>query len=187
VTSDHSDDRGPPDLDRDGVPLPTEPPGELADVFPLHLPSGSSGMANPAGRGLAVEDLAAVLARVEAAGPPAWLIQGVWPRDAYGVFAAEDKAGKTWAMLDLACSVAAGVPWLGHFPCPPSGPVLVFLGEGGERAMVRRLAAICAHKHLDLAELAARGGCGCASGSPSSPRAKSSRQSRPNSPPIRRP
>jgi hypothetical protein len=66
------------------------------------------------------------------------------------VFAAEDKAGKTWAMLDLACSVAAGVPWLGHFPCPSSGPVLVFLGEGGERAMVRRLAAICTHKHLDL-------------------------------------
>ena len=52
-------------------------------------------------------------------------------------------------MLDLACSVAAGVPWLGHFTCPPSGPVLVFLGEGGERAMVRRLEAICAHKHLD--------------------------------------
>ena len=63
-------------------------------------------------------------ARVQAAGPPTWLIQGVWPRDAYGVFAAEDKAGKTWAMLDLACSVAAGVPWLGHFACPPSGPVL---------------------------------------------------------------
>jgi AAA domain len=52
--------------------------------------------------------------------------------------------------------VGAGSPWLGHFPCPPSGPVLVFLGEGGERAMVRRLQAICAHKHLDLEELAAR-------------------------------
>jgi RecA-family ATPase len=78
-----------------------------------------------------VQDLAMVLARVQAAGPPAWLIEGVWPRDAYGVFAAEDKAGKTWAMLDLACSVAAGRPWLGHFGCPPSGPVLVFLGEGG--------------------------------------------------------
>jgi hypothetical protein len=32
----------------------------------------------------------------------------------------------------------------------------VFLGEGGERAMVRRLRAICAHKHLDLEQLAAR-------------------------------
>jgi hypothetical protein len=32
----------------------------------------------------------------------------------------------------------------------------VFLGEGGERAMVRRLRAICAHKHLNLDGLAAR-------------------------------
>jgi hypothetical protein len=156
VTGDHSDDRGRPELDRDGVPLPTEPPPELAEVFPLHPPTSSSGLAGPAGRGMVIEDLAVVLARVQAAGPPTWLIQGVWPRDAYGVFAAEDKAGKTWAILDLACSVAAGVPWLGHFPCLPSGPVLVFLGEGGERAMVRRLAAICAHKHLNLQVLAAR-------------------------------
>jgi hypothetical protein len=157
VSGDHTGDRGRPDLDRDGVPLPTQPPGELAEVFPLHPPTATSGpAAQPGQRGLVVEDLAAVLARVQAAGPPAWLIQGVWPRDAYGVFAAEDKAGKTWAILDLAVSVAAGVPWLGHFPCPPSGSVLVFLGEGGERAMVRRLRAICAHKHLDLEGLAAR-------------------------------
>ena len=60
--------RGRPDLDRDGVPLPTEPPGELAEVFPLHPPTGSSGLAGPPGRGLVVEDLAAVLARVR---PPA--------------------------------------------------------------------------------------------------------------------
>ncbi|HEY2958670.1 MAG TPA: AAA family ATPase [Actinomycetota bacterium] len=156
MSGDHRDDRGRPDLDRDGVPLPTEPPGELAEVFPLHPPTAASGLAAQPGRGLVVEDLAAVLARVQAAGPPAWLVEGVWPRDAYGVFAAEDKAGKTWAILDLAVSVAAGEPWLGHFGCPPSGPVLVFLGEGGERAMVRRLRAICAHKHLDLEQLAAR-------------------------------
>jgi hypothetical protein len=157
VSGDHHDDRGRPELDRDGVPRPTEPPGELAEVFPLHPPTATSGLAaQPGQRGLVIEDLAVVLARVQAAGPPTWLIQGVWPRDAYGVFAAEDKAGKTWAILDLAASVAAGAPWLGHFLCPPSGPVLVFLGEGGERAMVRRLQAICAHKHLDLEQLAAR-------------------------------
>ncbi len=156
MSGDHRDDRGRPQLDRDGVPLPTEPPGELAEVFPLHPPTSDRGLGTGGLARLVVEDLAVVLARVQAAGPPAWLIEGVWPRDAYGVFAAEDKAGKTWAMLDLACSVAAGVPWLGHFGCPPSGPVLVFLGEGGERAMVRRLRAICAHKHLDLDELAAR-------------------------------
>jgi hypothetical protein len=150
--------------DRDEVPWPDTPPpeepGELAAVFPLHPPTGPTGLGppdEPGGRGLVIEDLAQVLARVEAAGPPAWLVEGVWPRDAYGVFAAEDKAGKTWAILDLAVSVAAGVPWLGRFPCPPSGRVLVFLGEGGERAMVRRLRAIAEHKGVDLAELAALG------------------------------
>jgi hypothetical protein len=127
----------------------------VAAVFPLHPPTGPTGLgARPGSRGLLIEDLVEVLARVQATGPPTWLIEGVWPRDAYGVFAAEDKAAKTWAILDLAVSVAAGDPWLGHFGCPPSGPVLVFLGEGGERAMVRRLQAICAHKHLDLKELA---------------------------------
>jgi hypothetical protein len=146
-------------LDGDGVPWPHDPPpldpGELAAVFPLHPPTGPTGLgARPGPRGLVIEDLADVLARVDAAGPPTWLIQGIWPRDAYGVFAAEDKAGKTWAILDLAISVAAGTPWLGHFPCPPAGRVLVFLGEGGERAMIRRLRAVAAHKHVDLEELA---------------------------------
>jgi hypothetical protein len=63
MSGDHRDDRGRPDLDRDGVPLPTEPPDELAEVFPLHPPSGMVGLAGPPGRGLQVEDLAAVLGR----------------------------------------------------------------------------------------------------------------------------
>jgi len=71
------------------------------------------------------------------------------------VVAAESKAGKTWAILDLAVSVAAGRPWLGRFACPER-PALVFLGEGGERATVRRLRAVCAHKGLDPGELAGR-------------------------------
>jgi hypothetical protein len=138
------------------VPLPTEPPGELAEVYPLHPPTAASELAAQPGRGLLVEDLGAVLDRVDHAGPPSWLIEGLWPADAYGVLAAEDKAGKTWAILDLAVSVAAGRPWLGHFPCPQAGRVLVFLGEGNQRAIVRRLRAICAHKHLQAEELAAR-------------------------------
>jgi hypothetical protein len=160
VTADHTGPHRPgPGVDGEGVPWPDTPPpedpGELAAVFPLHPPTGPTGLDSaPAGRGLVIEDLAAVLARVDQAGPPTWLVEGLWPRDAYGVFAAEDKAGKTWAILDLALSVAAGVPWLGAFACPPSGRVLVFLGEGGERAMVRRLRAIAAYKQVDLAELA---------------------------------
>jgi len=109
-------------------------------------------------RGLVIEDLGDVAARVDAAGPPAWLIEGLWPADAYGVLAAEDKAGKTWAALDLAVSVAAGHPWFGHHPCPTPGRVLVFLGEGGERSIVRRLRGIAAHKRVDLEQVSAAPG-----------------------------
>jgi hypothetical protein len=156
VSGDHRDDRGRGDLDRDGVPLPTEPPGELAEVYPLHPPTSDHGPSPSGQNGLVVEDLGVVLDRVDHAGPPGWLVQGLWPADAYGVLAAEDKAGKTWAILDLAVSVAAGRPWLSTYPCPQAGRVLVFLGEGDQRAIVRRLRAICAHKHLQAEELAAR-------------------------------
>lgn len=40
-----------------------------------------------------------------------------------------DKAGKTWAVLDAAVSVASGTPWLGRFACQ-QGSVLVYAGEG---------------------------------------------------------
>jgi AAA domain len=72
------------------------------------------------------------------------------------VLAAQEKAGKTWAALDLAVSVACGLPWLGHFACPTPGPVLLFLGEGGERAMVRRIEAIATNKGADVDQLADR-------------------------------
>jgi hypothetical protein len=154
-----------PDVDRDGVPWPEapmdQPPAGSANVRHLPRRPGQDAPRAPGGaleRGLVIEDLADVAARVDAAGPPAWLIEGLWPADAYGVLAAEDKAGKTWAALDLAVSVAAGHPWFGHHPCPTPGRVLVFLGEGGERSIVRRLRAIAAHKQVDLAEVSAAPG-----------------------------
>jgi hypothetical protein len=57
---------------------------------------------------LEILGLEEVLERVDKAGPPTWLIEGFWPGDAYGVLGAEDKAGKTWAGVDLAVSVASG-------------------------------------------------------------------------------
>jgi hypothetical protein len=86
-------------------------------------------------------------------GPRSWLIRGLWPADAYGVHASEPKAGKSWNALDLAVSVASGTPWLGHFPIDRTGPALLFLGEGGEGAALRRLDAIAAAKMLRPDEL----------------------------------
>ena len=142
--------------DRDGIPLPSGPleepsGGEVVDLRPAS--SRARRPTLPASE-LAISPYGEVAARVAAAGEPRWLIQGLWPADAYGVLAAQEKAGKTWAALDLAVSVATGRPWLDHFACPSPGPVLVFLGEGGERATVRRIEAIAAAKGVDSEQLA---------------------------------
>jgi AAA domain len=148
MSSDHQD--------RDGVPLPAGPlEGQAGgEVVSLRPSAGRvRGPVLPAAE-LAVSSFGEVVARVAAAGEPRWLIQGLWPADAYGVLAAQEKAGKTWAALDLAVSVATGQPWFDHFLCPSPGPVLVFLGEGGERATVRRIEAIATAKGVDPDQLA---------------------------------
>jgi AAA domain len=148
MTSDH--------LDRDGIPLPTGPLEESARGEVVNLRPAAGRARRPAlpAAELAISSYGEVAARVAAAGEPRWLIQGLWPADAYGVLAAQEKAGKTWAALDLAVSVATGQPWLDHFACPNPGHVLVFLGEGGERATVRRIEAIATSKGVDPDQLA---------------------------------
>jgi AAA domain-containing protein len=145
-------------LDRDGIPPPTGPLEEAAggEVVDLRPAAGWARRPVLPATELTIRSYREVAAQVAAAGEPRWLIQGLWPADAYGVLAAQEKAGKTWAALDLAVSVACGRPWLEHFACPNPGPVLVFLGEGGERATVRRIEAIAASKGADLAEVANR-------------------------------
>jgi hypothetical protein len=137
-------------FDPDGVPLPDWPLGEPAggEVVDLRLGSGRGRRPALPAAELAVSSFGEVVARVAAAGQPRWLVEPLWPADAYGVLAAQEKAGKTWAALDLAVSVASGRPWLDHFTCSNPGPVLLFLGEGGERAMVRRIQAIAVSKAL---------------------------------------
>jgi AAA domain len=145
--------------DRDGIPLPSGPLEEApgGEVVDLRLRPASRARRPPAPPvELAISSYGEVAARVAATGEPRWLIQGLWPADAYGVLAAQEKAGKTWAALDLAVSVATGRPWLDHFACPSPGPVLVFLGEGGERATVRRIEAIATAKDVDPNQLADR-------------------------------
>jgi AAA domain len=145
-------------LDRDGIPLPTGPLEEPArgEVVDLRPAAGRGRRPTLPAAELAISSYGEVAARVAAAGEPRWLIQGLWPADAYGVLAAQEKAGKTWAALDLTVSVACGRPWLDHFACPTPGPVLVFLGEGGERATVRRIQAIATSKGVDPGQLADR-------------------------------
>ena len=73
---------------------------------------------------------------------PKFLASPIWPGDAYGVLGAEMKAGKTWLVSDLVVTTAHGGAWLGQFPIERPGPVVAFLGEGGDRKMLRRIAAV---------------------------------------------
>ncbi len=129
----------------------TEVESARADLRSL-LSRAEEGLTRPRPR-LEIFDLADVVDDVDAAGEPRWLVQGLWPSDAYGAIGAEDKAGKTWAQFDLAVSQATGTPWFGHFACPSPGPVLLLLGEGGKRNFVRRLVAVCEAKDLKARDL----------------------------------
>lgn len=102
---------------------------------------------------LKVYSAAELAARVDARGPRKWLLRGIWPAGDYGVMAAEPKAQKTWTAYDIAVSVAAGVDWLAFIKVETIGPVLIFVGEGGEEETVRRMRAIAASKGLRFEDL----------------------------------
>jgi hypothetical protein len=120
---------------------------------PSEIGGAAEAPAAPSARSrLEILDLADLLERHLDGRDQTFLIEGIWPADAYGILGAEDKAGKTWAIADLAVSVATGTPWLGRYACEP-GPVLLLFGEGGARNLYRRLDAICRGRGIILADL----------------------------------
>lgn len=125
------------------VPPPEHPPDDRAAAAP----------ATPPGPALRFRTFADLARDVDAAGPRRWLIRGIWPAGAYGVHAAEPKAGKTWNALDLAVSVASGTPWLGQHPIDTIGPAVVFAGEGGDGNIVRRIRAIATGRGVPADDL----------------------------------
>ncbi len=79
--------------------------------------------------------------------PPAWLIPGVLPEDAYGMLVGPSGSYKTFIALDMALTIATGGggplyagKWKGLWSPPPGGPrpVLFSVGEGW--AMIRQRA-----------------------------------------------
>jgi AAA domain/Bifunctional DNA primase/polymerase, N-terminal len=130
----------------DLLPSPERPVSEAASA-PTAAPSGS--LSAP----LTFTPIADLIRQVEARGPRRWLVRRVWPAGAYGVLAAEPKAGKTWKAYDLAVAVASGTPWLGHVPIDTVGPVVIFAGEGGDGNVVRRLRGIAKSRGVCLEAL----------------------------------
>lgn len=133
---------------------PQEAPEGAAGPLPAAL--GAEALPKPPEPVLLIESIRDIVAWADATPHPGFLASPVWPADAYGVIGAENKAGKSWAILDKAVTVAAGLRWLGEYQVERPGPVLVFVGEGGRRKTVRRLRAVCEFYGVVLEDLPLR-------------------------------
>jgi hypothetical protein len=82
-----------------------------------------------------------------------WLIAGLWAEQAVGVVGGEPKCCKSFLALDIAVSVAAGVPCLRRFGVQRAGRVLLYAAEDALHIVRRRLDGICEAAGLALADL----------------------------------
>ena len=86
-----------------------------------------------------------------ASGPhPHWIIKDVLPAAGMGVLFAESGAGKSFAVFDMASSIARGVPWNGKRV--RQGRVVIVAAEGAG-GMRKRVAAYAQHHGVDLVAL----------------------------------
>jgi hypothetical protein len=79
-----------------------------------------------------------------------WLIERLWSIHAVGFVSGPPKSFKTWTVLEMAISVATGVPCLGAFPVHRSGPVLLYAAEDPAAALRLRLLALARNHGMDL-------------------------------------
>jgi hypothetical protein len=69
--------------------------------------------------------------------PIPWLVEGLIPRGGICLLAGDSGVGKSWLSFHLAQTVAAGIPFVGHFGSEPGG-VLYLDAESGENLARRR-------------------------------------------------
>lgn len=79
--------------------------------------------------------------------PPQWIIDQILPRADLGVLFGESGAGKTFLELDMALSLARGVPWNGFELEQTAVAYICAEGAGGMR---NRLQAYCAFHNCSL-------------------------------------
>lgn len=92
-----------------------------------------------------------LLLKTAAATPAEFLVDRVLRAGSYGVLGAQYKAGKTFLMIDLMLSIAAGVPWLGLIPVK-QGRVAGMHNEGDRVEFSERVRAVARSKNLELTE-----------------------------------
>lgn len=81
--------------------------------------------------------------------PPEWLVKDILARGACGFIAAQPKSFKSWIGLDLALSVATGLPFLDHFPVRATGPVFYIQEEDALPMIKGRIDKIWPGKQAD--------------------------------------
>ena len=79
-----------------------------------------------------------------------WLIDELWAEQAVGILGGEPKCCKSFLALDIAVSVASGMPCLRRFPARRTGPVLLFPAEDALGVVRQRLEGICLACETDL-------------------------------------
>jgi len=82
-----------------------------------------------------------------------WLIDELWGDEAVGIVGGEPKCCKSFLALDMAVSVAGGVPCLRRFAAAQTGRVLLYAAEDALHIVRQRLAGIAAAAGRALADL----------------------------------
>lgn len=83
--------------------------------------------------------------------PPEFLVDRILRAGSYGVLGAQYKAGKTFLMIDLMLSIAAGAPWLGLIPVK-QGRVAGMHNEGDKVEFSERVRSVARAKGIELTE-----------------------------------
>ena len=78
-----------------------------------------------------------------------WLVDGWMLESSIMMLAAPPESFKTWLSLDLAFSVATGVPFMGQFAVNKTGPVLIFQQEDYGLRLYKRMEMIEAVKRRE--------------------------------------
>jgi hypothetical protein len=82
-----------------------------------------------------------------------WLVTNLWSQHAVGIVGGEPKCCKSFLALDIAVSVAGGLPCLRRFAVPNPGRVLLYPAEDALPIVRRRLEGIAAAAGVDLRDL----------------------------------
>lgn len=73
---------------------------------------------------------------------PGWMIEHIWSKNSWGIVGGEPKSFKTMLAMEMAVSVASGVPFLGRFQPHQTGSVLIVQNENSPWIMQDRLQKI---------------------------------------------